>query len=83
MTAVFLAIAAVLVVASLGCIRISEWHSSESRYWSSVAMEVRFDPSRDEVHRPVLLWVQANRPSIWERLRGWQKPPVRMWEATR
>lgn len=80
---VAVAVAAVPVLTALGwaCLRIASWHDQEAAYWHHVALLVRLDPGQDAIHRPVLVWVQANRPSHLQRLRAWAPPPVRMESA--
>ncbi|TAJ21817.1 MAG: hypothetical protein EPO65_00520 [Dehalococcoidia bacterium] len=82
MSALLFVAAALGVAAALLCFRVSEWHQSESDYWSRVALLVRLDPKLDEIHRPDLNWAKANRPSIGERLRGWEPPPTRRQRVT-
>lgn len=59
------------------CFRISAWHSHEAAYWHNVAIAVRLDPTLDKTYRPILEWVQTHRPSVWQRVRGWQSPAAR------
>lgn len=75
---IWIAVATALLIAAACCFAVSEWHSQESAYWSHIALLVRLSPALDAKHRPVLRWVQANRPSLRERIRGWRPPPERM-----
>jgi hypothetical protein len=72
-----------LIAAGIGCLKVSEWHQDEARYWREVALLVSIDPALDAKYRPELEWVEANPTSLRQRLlRSWAPPPQRRAEAT-
>jgi hypothetical protein len=74
---VMAAVPALLAIAAC-CFRISEWHRQEADYWYRIALLVQLNPALDAVHRPVLDWTRANRPSVFGRLCEWLPPDLRM-----
>lgn len=77
---------AVIVLAVLGFLggafshRMAMWHGKEAKYWGDRALESRLGILDDSEYQ-VLDWVQANRPTVRERLQGWKSPRERMREA--
>lgn len=58
--------------------RVSEWHSQESRYWYNIDAIVKLDPSYDEKFKEVLAYAQQNKPGFIKKALGWQTPEYRM-----
>lgn len=75
---IWFAIFALLSASSAVPFRIAAWHQKEAAFWAEVQRRVNYDPSLDSGYRPILMWVQQNRPSVLERLRGWRAPDARM-----
>lgn len=65
-----------LAVFSAVCFRVATWHRHEAGFWREIELLDHFDMAPADA--PVLLtWVQRNRPTFSEKLRGWRAPHVR------
>jgi hypothetical protein len=71
------AVVAVLLVISIGCLRIGEWHSREAMFWRRVDLVVQLDPSLDDHYRALLAWAREHPPALPRKLLTWRSPTDR------